>query len=109
MSQGLTDQRAPQSDPAPASSSGLAQHVGRRLTQEEVAAISNAIGEPGIVPFLLRCVGLMACVAAALLLLGFGGRLGWRTPRSVEVAVALLFLCVASVNTIRTVLRRREP
>jgi len=93
----------------PTSMPGTSTTFGRRLSDIEIDEISKAIGQPGVFETAFAYLGWGAAIASALLLLGYGGRLGGHHPRAIDVVVAVVLLCAAAVRIVRTIFRRHNP
>jgi hypothetical protein len=91
------------------SMSGTSTTFGRRLSDIEIDQISKAIGQPRLVEIASTYLAWGGAIASALLLLGYGGRLGGHRPSAIDVVVAVLLLCAAAVSIVRTMLRKRNP
>jgi hypothetical protein len=78
---------------------------GQRLTEAELDEISRSIGRPGTFEAASRYFGWGGAIVGAVLLLGYGGGMGGRSPRAIEVVVAVLLLCAAGVSIGRAIRR----
>lgn len=93
-------------EPAPMDFGIREQHVGRRLTDEEIAAIASSIGEPGILQFIVRYFVWMGGLGAGFWLLTMGGRARGGPPRTIDLLVGSLVLAAVLVSVVRAIRQR---